>query len=261
MVIERIISVECARQPTFMFLVGGIIAIFCLLVSALVVRQLIGWLTSFLITIVMTPLMLDLLRYEEARDGKLANRSKVSLFQRYGMLFKVYAAFFSGIILSFSLLYSILPAELSTHLFADQLHTILALRGGFTLTESFNKIFLNNVGVLVTAFAFSLLFGAGAIFILSWNASVLATAIGMTAAQFGGIKAIPLAILTYLPHGSVEIAAYFVGAIAGGLLSTALLRRKHPWFWVTVKDSFCLLCLAVCMLAIAALIESLLLVF
>ena len=41
-----------------------------------------------------------------------------------------------------------------------------------------SEIFINNMGVLFLCIIFSFLYGAGAIFILTWNASVIAAAIG-----------------------------------------------------------------------------------
>jgi uncharacterized membrane protein SpoIIM required for sporulation len=70
------------------------------------------------------------------------------------------------------------------------------------------------------------------------------------------VLGIPSAVLVYFPHGSLEIAAYFIGGIAGGLVSSAMVRRRHPWFWVTMKDSIFLFLIAVLLLNVAAVVES-----
>jgi uncharacterized membrane protein SpoIIM required for sporulation len=57
---------------------------------------------------------------------------------------------------------------------------------------------------------FSLIFGAGAIFVLAWNASVIAAAVGIFSKNIGNL---PLGIARYMIHGIPEITAYFVAAV------------------------------------------------
>ncbi|MEK6845009.1 MAG: stage II sporulation protein M, partial [Nanoarchaeota archaeon] len=77
------------------------------------------------------------------------------------------------------------------------------------------SIIENNVYVMIFTLIFSLIFGAGAIFILIWNASVIAAAIGIFTKY--SVKEIPLGIGRYMIHGLPEIGAYFVAALAGGI--------------------------------------------
>ncbi|MEM5855780.1 MAG: stage II sporulation protein M, partial [Candidatus Aenigmatarchaeota archaeon] len=83
---------------------------------------------------------------------------------------------------------------------------------------------------------------------------------GITAKSLGGFKGIPLAILTFFPHGSLEILAYFIGGIAGGLVSTALTKRKTEKYSFIVIDSLEMMLTAIVLLAIAGFIETLLIV-
>ena len=77
----------------------------------------------------------------------------------------------------------------------------------------------------------------------------------MLAQSIGGIKALPLAAMVFFPHGSLEILAYFIGAIAGGLISAALTRRKPKWFWFIFRDSAKLLVISIILLFIAGMVE------
>ena len=52
------------------------------------------------------------------------------------------------------------------------------ITGNVTKFNIFVKIIINNLKVLFFCLVFSLLYGTGAIFILTWNASVIAAAIG-----------------------------------------------------------------------------------
>ena len=260
MVLERLVSLKVAiKQPVWMFIIGGIISISCLTVSFLIFQDSVGLLANLLVTIAMTPFMLNLIRYEEAMDESLKSRKDLNFIQRHGDILKIYTAFFCGMILTLSILYIILPESFSQKLFSDQINEITAIRGKMASPDTFFKIITNNVSVLLLSFLLSFLFGAGAVFILSWNASVLATAIGTLAKEFGGIKALPMAILPFFPHGSLEILAYFIGGIAGGLVSVAVTRRKSLGFLFVVKDSLKLMAVSIALLVFAGLLETIML--
>jgi uncharacterized membrane protein SpoIIM required for sporulation len=200
--------------------------------------------------------MLNLIRYEEAKDENLMKSKKdLNFFHRHEDILKIYTAFFCGMIFSFSILYVIIPESFSQKIFNDQINQINAIRGNVASPSTFFKIVTNNVSVLLLSFLFSFLFGAGAVFILSWNASVLATAIGSLAKEFGGVKGLPMAVIPFFPHGTLEILAYFIGGIAGGLVSVAITRRKSLGFWFVVKDSLKLMVVSIILLIFAGLIE------
>jgi uncharacterized membrane protein SpoIIM required for sporulation/energy-converting hydrogenase Eha subunit E len=257
MVLERLVSIRAAvRQPAWMFLIGGIVSVTCLAISFLIFETSIGLFTTFLITFAMTPFMLNLvIRQEEIEEDK-KEIEKLNILQRHKDILKVYAAFFAGMILSLSIIYLILPEHIVEKLFQDQINEIKLIRGSFLFFNTFQKILMNNLSVLFLSFLFSFIFGAGAVFILAWNASVLSAAIGMAAKSIGGFKALPLAVLMFFPHGSLEILAYFIGGIAGGLVSAAIVRRRSPRFSFILKDSFQLIGISVLLLVLAALIEG-----
>ncbi len=113
----------------------------------------------------------------------------------------------------------------------------------------------NNIYVMIFTLIFSLLFGAGAIFILAWNASVIASAIGV----FTDYKwsQIPLGVARYMIHGVPEIAAYFVTALAGGILGTGIIRKqiRERKFLRVLENCVILLLIGILLLVGAALIE------
>lgn len=124
-----------------------------------------------------------------------------------------------------------------------------------TAQERIVNIFANNIYVLIFTLVFSLIFGAGAIFILAWNASVISAAIGIFSQST--IIRIPLGIARYMIHGIPEIAAYFIGALAGGIVSVAVINHDvhSEKFWVILQDSLNLVIASVVILFFAALIE------
>jgi uncharacterized membrane protein SpoIIM required for sporulation len=127
--------------------------------------------------------------------------------------------------------------------------------GMITGSERLFTIFANNIYVLIFTLIFSLIFGAGVIFVLAWNASVIAAAIGIFTKS--DITLLPLGLGRYLIHGIPEIMSYFVVALAGGLVSVAVIKHETGTekFWEVMQDSINLIILAVVILFLAALIE------
>ncbi len=163
-----------------------------------------------------------------------------------------------------------------TDLFSSQVATIQAINANATTGQAtswgfLSAIIMNNLKVLILCVIFSFFYGAGAIFILTWNASVISTAMGAffrtniaryaEAVGFvqiaGYFHIFSLSILRYMTHGVFEILAYFIGGLAGGLISIAMINKKFEGehFRVVLKDSVDLVILAVLVVLIAGLIE------
>ena len=119
----------------------------------------------------------------------------------------------------------------------------------------FLSIVENNVYVMIFTLIFSLIFGAGALFILVWNASVIAAAIGIFTKY--NLSEIHLGIARYAIHGLPEIAAYFITALAGGIFGVGLIRHgiKDKRFLKVLENVIILIFLALLILIVAALIE------
>jgi uncharacterized membrane protein SpoIIM required for sporulation len=119
----------------------------------------------------------------------------------------------------------------------------------------FLAILQNNVYVMIFTLIFSLIFGAGALFILVWNASVIAAAVGIFARYT--VSEIPLGIARYILHGLPEIAAYFITALAGGIFGVGLIRHglRNKKFLKVFENVIILIFIALVILIIAALLE------
>jgi uncharacterized membrane protein SpoIIM required for sporulation len=177
-----------------------------------------------------------------------------------------------GFTLAFALAFILMPKGLVDTNFKAQLETYCSINPGDVNSckgitgqitgqeiksslSSVSSILANNFLVMITILVFSLLFGAGAIFILAWNASVIGVAIGLFSQ--GAITQVPASLLRYLVHGIPEIAAYFVAALAGGIISVAII--KHGFgkkkFWRVMRDSLDLIIIALVILILAAILE------
>ena len=179
---------------------------------------------------------------------------------------------FLGFIVAFSFWYILLQ---NTNLFNAQLETYCMINspggiencvakysdiqgmmsGASTSVVSFLSIIENNIYVMIFTLLLSLIFGAGAIFVLAWNASVIASAIGVFTRYH--LAQIPIGILRYMVHGIPEIAAYFVTALAGGILGIGIVRHgvKDPRFLRVIENVTILLFISLALLVVAGLME------
>jgi hypothetical protein len=120
--------------------------------------------------------------------------------------------------------------------------------------KDFGRVFGNNMQVLGFAFLFSLLFGAGAVFIVVWNASILGSFIGKLSETFFHIPGVSL---NFLPHGIPEIGGYLLAGLAGGLISAAVIRgHRQEILMGIIMDAVKLLALSVLFIFLGALIET-----
>ena len=105
-------------------------------------------------------------------------------------------------------------------------------------------------------------------FILTWNASVIAAAIGnlikiklSEATSLIGLPAVSsyfsvtaFSFFRYMTHGIFEIAAYFIAGLAGGIISIALIKHNLQENRVLI-DAFDLIVISIGFLMVAGLIE------
>lgn len=130
-----------------------------------------------------------------------------------------------------------------------------SVTGAATKEMRFLSIVENNVYVMIFTLLFSLIFGAGAIFVLVWNASVIAAAVGIFTKY--RLAEVPVGILRYMLHGLPEIAAYFITALAGGIFGAGILRNgwKSRKTLRVVENVVILLFIAILVLILAAVLE------
>lgn len=257
MVLEKMITVrESIKNPWYAMAASSIITLVSLVVSFLVFPQQVGLLTTMLITISLAPFTVNLFSYEEAKEEvELIRKKEQNIIKRNWEAITVFGAIFTGMVLVMSVMFVTLPEHIVYVIFQEQIQEIERIKGFFASFETFEKIFLNNLSVALLAYFFSFLFGAGAIFIFAWNASVLSAAIGLVAKSLGGAYHLPLAVAVFLPHGSLEFLAYFIAGLAGGLVSASLTRRKSRVFGLIFRDSLVLLLISLIILFFAAWIE------
>jgi uncharacterized membrane protein SpoIIM required for sporulation len=180
---------------------------------------------------------------EASQSGK---KRMIEILTRHNTLITFYMFLFAGMALEYMLLYAVLPPGIVENAFSNQL-ALFGPAGRFA--DPFASILTNNLQIALIAFALSVFYGAGSIFILSYNASIAGVMYGasLRTVIWGGVPFAPN-IIAYLPHTVLEILAYLFAAVGGGILIRGLTKEN-------VRDSGIFAVLAVIFLVIAALVE------
>jgi len=216
------------------------------------------------------PFMYFIIKKEEKEDENVEGAVKV--WKTHSDAIYALMWLFLGFIVAFSFWYIVLQdsnlfnAQIETYCLINNPGNIEGCVKAYSITPQITaeisgrearllSIIENNVYVMIFTLVFSLIFGAGAIFILAWNASVISAAIGIFTEY--NLKEIPMGILRYMIHGFPEIAAYFITALAGGMFGIGVLRTgiKNRKFLRVAENTIILLLIAMAILIIAALIE------
>lgn len=280
--LEALINPKRAeRKPWEMFFIGLLYtAVSILLANFLFGNNLVfnKHLSILIITFTVMfsiPFMFYIIKFEEKKDEKI--KKELPLLKEHSKALSALVFLFLGFLIAFSVAYIVLPRTQVETNFDSQLQTFCSInmpndidgcvQGNLDISTNaisptfelgmgrVASILANNFYVLIFCILFSLLFGAGAIFILAWNASVIGTAIGIYARN--NIANLPAGLFRYMIHGLPEIGSYFIAALAGGIISVALIRHefKHEKFWHVLEDSTDLIILAFVVLVLAAFIE------
>jgi len=276
MVLESLIGpVKAEKEPWEMFFIGILYSSVAVFLSLYVFGgQEMSLVLVFLTVMACSILMYQTLRYEEKKDLYIDKEYK--LLEQHGKALSFFIFLFVGFVLSFALWYVFLPGDLAQRVFNSQINTIndinsLTIHGKTLGAASFWIILLNNFKVAFFSLFFSFFYGFGAIFILTWNASVVGVATGIfirnslnVALQKAGFvsitsyfTSISVGLLRYLTHGIPEIASYFVAGLAGGLISIAVMHHGNNTdeFKRVMKDCMWLVLVCFVLLVVAAVIE------
>lgn len=185
-------------------------------------------------------------------------------------LVKTYIFIFLGILLVYAIGTMILPQMQANSLFREQLEIRFgqgfsgSATGGIFSSDLFWDLLSNNFLVLIACFILALLTGDGAIFLISWNASVWGTIFGLTAknaAAFSGqshFYLFGLIMLIVFPHMILEGISYFLAAISGGMISKDVILEEFASnrFFEVFGFNFYLFVFALIFLLLGALVET-----
>ena len=253
-----------------MFLAGAFYSWVALFLSYIVFKQYSGLLMVFFISVSIIPLLYTAIKKEEEIDLELETESEI--LKEHGKFLIFLLHLFLGILTSLTIAYILLPNSIVQIIFSIQADAILDVNnkvsGNITSIGLFQGIFINNLKVLFFCLIFSFIYGVGAIFILTWNASVVAVAIGnmiksklaiisqslgsITLSSYFGVAT--FSVFRYMTHGILEILAYFVAGLAGSIISVAVIKHNLQNEKV-IRDALDLVFISLAILFFAALVE------
>jgi len=269
MVLESILEPKTAEnEPLNVLFISFLYSLVSIFISLKLFTSQASILSIALITIVFVPFFQRLFEIEEEKDELEAEgRINMGLWERHSSVITTYSAFFMGVILAFSFVFIFFPSNDVFSLQIDWFKGQGVVGGEAAIESVFTKYILNNTQVMILIFILSIMFGAGAILILAWNASIISVYLGLiihelmatgmethTAYLFG----IPLGLSTIIIHGIPEIMAYFIAAMAGGIFSVGILREKiiSPELKEVFRDSMIFLFVAQTLIILAAWLEA-----
>ncbi|MBN1502634.1 stage II sporulation protein M [Candidatus Woesearchaeota archaeon] len=275
MVIESLISpLKAEAKPLKMMLFGFIYTSIAIFLGWWIFKEQSSLVFVFLTTMAAVPLMYNTIKLEEKKD--CMNLPEKTLLREHGRALALFMNLFVGVTLACTVWYTFLPNNIISFLFKIQSDTIIQINStvtGFSIRnfEIFTKILSNNLKVLIFCVLFSFLYGVGAIFILTWNASVIGVAIGnFIRSEFYKISSslgftyltnyfhiVSIGLFRYAIHGIPEILSYFTAGLAGGIISTAVIKHDFGTkaYEKIVMDSSLLLLLSFFLIVTAAFLE------
>jgi len=261
MVLEQYFKVKWIERKEHAFFLGLIYCLIGFVSARLIFPQNVGMMSVAFTSILLIPSLAILLKMEENVESKEKKLSLKRLFVDHKDIFKVYIFMFLGIFLAYSMISLLMPALTLKNMFSAQLNSA-GIFGFATSNGLLYSIVMNNLIVLVVAFILSLIYGAGAVLFLTWNASVWGVVFAFfvkESASGGGniINEFISSIIPFLPHMTTEAVAYISAAIAGGVVSKAVIREKlgSKKFQHILTDALILLGLGFILVIIAGYVE------
>jgi uncharacterized membrane protein SpoIIM required for sporulation len=280
MVLEFITNTYKLRQKPYLMFVEAVIltVLSFFFANAIFSNEYVSIAILCFLTIGAVPLFNKLYSY----DSYIVNYSK-NFFRRHRQIFILLFYFFIGVVFTFIFLFFILNQTSSNNLFAAQYHElekISQVRNTITgdlfldksssslFKEVFLLIFKNNLLVVFAAIILSFFYGAGGLFLIAWNASLLAVVLINYITSFSiktgllnsffVVKHGVIGFLGFVPHGFFEILAYFIASVIGAIFARDLFKDifSTPFKWDSIRDLLYLFLFAIVCLIIGALIEA-----
>ena len=261
MVFEQLFKLKWVERKEHAFFLGFIYSILGLASAKLIFPSNVGLMSIAFTSILLIPSLNLLLRMEENVEIRESKLSLKQLFIDHKDIFKVYIFMFLGVFLAYTIISVLLPEFEIQKMFAAQLNSA-GITGFALIGDGLSRLLLNNLLVFAVCFILSLVYGAGSILFLTWNASVWGIVFGFLAKQslaieeskFIGFMSL---LLPFLPHMVTEAVAYISAAIVGGVVSKAVLRESlfSKRFHHIITDALIFLLIGLVLVLIAGFIE------
>jgi hypothetical protein len=291
MVVEQIVNLQSIKKhKEYPLYIGVIYTLLSFATSYFLFNKtprVIGISTVLFVVILAIPLVSRLFAYEEKKDISknmtkgsmkrgLVGKNFFSKHRKHKVVIDFFLYFFIGVFITFFVL-----SLASPHLVfsKEQLHGVApavqqvaqSQYAGYPPPPSppmktlVLSIFKNNAGVMALSFLLSLFYGSGALFLITLNASVFASALATVVRLhapiglgfFGTYVFTACNVGTMFFHMLPEVGGYLLAAIAGGILAIAIRKETlfKKQFNAVLRDTLWLFVGAITLLFVSAVIE------
>ena len=245
--------IKIGRRKIYSFILGILYVFIAYGTSKLFFPSQISLAMIFFVTLLLVPSTARLITIEE----KIERRNGMSRFFRdHYAIIEIFFFLFMGISIGYLLIGQYAPVSIE---YQNSYLERQGLVGDFIKTDIQKStqlfgIAYNNISVSLIAFVLSIFLGVGALFLIVLNASVFASFI-LIVTKTTGLKTVLGAIL--ITHTSHEVLGFLLAAMAGGVISKALMKEKigTTAFQNVIKDGTILLIISAIVIIIAAILE------
>jgi uncharacterized membrane protein SpoIIM required for sporulation len=235
MVLEHLFPENWAeKRLRYALLIAFVYSSIGIIISVLLFGKNSGLISVFLTSLLILPLLEDLLSKEEKAEKKEKKFLFKHLIRDNKEVVVTYLFLFLGIFFTYALYvfvfkligYNVLES------FQGQLLLDFGKGGATFIFKSFWTIFTNNWWVLLAIFLVALFIKDGAIFFIAWNASswgVILAYRAITSALYTGgssIKFFLIVLALTFPFLILEGLAYILAAVSGNILSKDVVRKS-----------------------------------
>ena len=271
MVLEHIFPEDwLENKGRYAFLLGVIYSVIGILIASVLFPGDPALVAVAFTSLLLLPELYKIFSMEERQESLEKKVTLSALWRDDANLVRIYIFLFIGILLVYSLGTILLPSFQANTLFREQLEIRFGqgfagnATAGIFSSGLFLSLLSNNFLVLLACFIMGLLTGDGAIFLITWNASVWGTIFGITAknaASFSGgnpFWIFFLIMLIVFPHMIIEAISYFLAAISGSVISKDVLLEKFASdrFLEVFGFNLYLLLFALIFLVVGAIVEA-----
>jgi hypothetical protein len=237
------------KKITYAFFLAIGYSIIGIVISRLIFGSNSGIVSVFFISLFLLPTMRRLFLIEDTIEEKEIYFSFKHLILDNKDLIKTYFSIFMGIFFTYTFFSFVMPqmGVNSFVIFKEQLligQGILGYAFSFSST-TFWDIMINNWWVLVACFGLGLITGDGAIFFITWNASVWGTIFGYRAltasivattnpnlVDYSFFNTNPwyfllIVLVIVIWHVILESGAYILVGTAGGVISREIIKKSE----------------------------------
>ena len=262
MVLEHIFPEDwLEKKGRYAFLLGVIYSLVGVFISSILFPGDPALVAVAFTSLLLLPELYKIFSIEERRESMEQRVSLRALWRDDAEVVRIYIFLFLGILLVYSICTILLPSFQTNNLFREQLEIRFGqgFAGNAFSTGLFFDLLSNNFLVMIACFIMALLTGDGAIFLITWNASVWGTIFGITAknaATFSGKS--PFIVLIVFPHMIIEALSYFLAAISGSVISKDVILEKFASerFFEVFTFNLYLLLFALLTLLLGAAVEA-----